>query len=498
MKRHLSLSVVVLAGAALCLGAGPLSDAKQMRQERSIDRDHYELKYRFEPDAEHVTPAERAAARGARAAKAWLRFKDSGRPLAAIARSPYGGGETAKSYWPADIKAELLRKVAAPLAEAGLRPVMPDLPEEKPAAGDKPKPIRRRVDKDNPLADLDLDVKRAAQAGPPKPWPKLGFSEDYEFVLVVGLHHEPVPHRSTRRRAGGEVVYFRSSRMTAWAILFRCKTRTAFWGATTVAKVGYQGVADPPNVAAETALGYLDFSKIGEDNIPDEVKKLSPSSELRAVDLAAMLVQTQRADAVAAVIKTATSKSAYKTSAPVMRYFSARGAPLDFRTDPASAKRRRQALASQRVMVRLLLIEQLRGVRGVQACLLTAGVPRVDDLEIGRVGQYQCGLLEPLNADDEVVLISELANGDRRRAFARNHVAAVKNLGKCRHYIDEAMAVARTYAERKPPPPRQGGRRRRDYLKEAGQQALAQLRQAKAQQKKAKPAEVEDLDLPDW
>ncbi len=384
------------------------------------------------------------------------------------------------------------------LAEAGLRPVMPDLPEEKPAAGDKPKPIRRRVDKDNPLADLDLDVKRAAEAGPPKPWPKLGFSEDYEFVLVVGLHHEPVPHRSTRRRAGGEVVYFRSSRMTAWAILFRCKTRTAFWGATTVAKVGYQGVADPPNVAAETALGYLDFSKIGEDNIPEETTKLSPSSELRAVDLAAMLVQTQRADAVAAVIKTATSKSAYKTSAPVMRYFSARGAPLDFRTDPASAKRRRQALASQRVMVRLLLIEQLRGVRGVQACLLTAGVPRVDDLEIGRVGQYQCGLLEPLNADDEVVLISELANGDRRRAFARNHVAAVKNLGKCRHYIDEAMAVARTYAERKPPPPRQGGRRRRDYLKEAGQQALAQLRQAKAQQKKAKPAEVEDLDLPDW
>ena len=60
------------------------------------------------------------------------------------------------------------------------------------------------------------------------------------------------------------------------------------------------------------------------------------------------------------------------------------------------------------------------------------------------------------------------------------------------------MAVARTYAERKPPPPRRGGRRRRDYLKEAGQQALTQLRQAKAQQKKAKPAEVEDLDLPDW
>ena len=65
MKRHLSLSVVVLAGATLCLGAGPLSDAKQMRQERSIDRDHYELTYRFEPDAEHVADAPQVAIAGA-------------------------------------------------------------------------------------------------------------------------------------------------------------------------------------------------------------------------------------------------------------------------------------------------------------------------------------------------------------------------------------------------------------------------------------------------
>ena len=134
MKRCPVLSVTVLALAAFCLGANPLSTAKQMRQERRIDKDHFELKYRFEPDAEHVTPAERAAARGAAAAKRWLKFKDSGEPLAVIARSPYGGGETAKSYWPAGVKSELLRKVVEPLTEAGLKGVLPDLPEDKPAA----------------------------------------------------------------------------------------------------------------------------------------------------------------------------------------------------------------------------------------------------------------------------------------------------------------------------------------------------------------------------
>ncbi len=466
MRLFTALLYIAIVPSIPCLGEDPLRAAKGMRQEVEIDKDHYELKYRYDPDGEYLKPAEQCVLRAKAAADAWEEFKDSGQPLPVIARSPFGGGETSKTYWPRGVEAELLRNVIEPLVEQDLKPVLPDLPAEK--------------TKDDETSE---DVDEADEDKPLKPWPKLGFSDDYPFVLMVGMHHEPIPHKSTRRTAEGEVVYRRSSRMTAWAILFHSKTATAFWAATATAKIGYRSVADPTAASATAALSYLDFSGIGKRNITAYVERLSASRELATVDLAALLVQTQRADAVAAVIKLAVSPAAYKASASVLRHFSEKGRAQDYRIDPEYAERRRYKLISQPVMLRLLLLEQLRGVRGLQACSVTAMVPQVDDFEIGKVGQYYVGRLPPVCADDEVVLIGELAMGNRRRVFSRNHVTAVKDLGKCRTFIPEAMAVAKTYANRKTPRPRRG-RPRRDPLKEAGKQAMAELSRAQARQRK--------------
>ncbi|KKL92495.1 hypothetical protein LCGC14_1884100, partial [marine sediment metagenome] len=70
---------------------------------------------------------------------------------------------------------------------------------------------------------------------------------------------------------------------------------------------------------------------------------------------------------------------------------------------------------------------------------------------------------------------------DRSGAFWRHTSQTVRNIGRCRTYIEEAMAVAKKYANRPAPKPRRGRRPRRDPLREAGRAALAELRQTKAE-----------------
>ena len=470
MKARVGLFATLILGAASALGADPLSQAQALCQERTDDKGRISVLYKFDADADlHIWPVEQAGRRGKEAAEAWQLFGKSDQPVAVIARSPYGGGETAKSYWPAGVKPELLRCLVEPLNKAGLKKVvLPDLPVE---AGEG------AVD---------------ATAEPAKPWPQAGFSEDYEFALLVGLHHEPIPYVGGRRQADGKPIYSRGSRVNAWAILFHCRTGTAFWATTAMVRVGYRGVADPLNLAAETVLGYLDFSRIGTDNIPTHIQKLRQAPGLNTMDLAAMLVQTQRADAVSAVMKLAADLSVYRTKPHVLRYFNERGTAQDYRIDPEQAKGRKFVYASQPVTLRVLLIEQLRGMRGVQGCSLAALVQVEEDFEIGPLGQSLAGRVQPLNGDDEIVLIGELAHSDRRRIFRRYLTAAVRNLGKCRVHIDDAMAVAKFYADRKVPPPPRGRRPGRDPLKEAGQAALLELNRARSEQQKKKAAAEAD------
>jgi hypothetical protein len=468
MRTSILPSLLALL-ASLAPAASPLDDARSMRRERKLDGDKVEVTYRYEEDGQYVSSATQAARRGAEGAKAWAAFRESGRPLAVIGRSPYGGGETRKSYWPAEVDEEALRVVVEPLTRQGLEVVLPDLPASRTGPAT--------------LSDDLLDQLGATEPAPA--WPRHGFAdpEDYPFVLIVGMHHEEIPHKSTRRTVEGKVVYNRSSRMNAWAILFHTETATALWGTISRARVGYGGVADAVNASAEQALAYLSFADIGKDNLPARIAQLPTLEELEAIDLAAMLVQTQRADAVAGVIKTATSKHAHESSAAVLRYFDDRGRPQDFRIDDAYARRRRYALVSQKVMLRLLFLEQLRSVRSIPAAALVAKVPREADFQMGRIGEEHAGETPPYGPDEEVVLIGELADGDRQHVFRRNHHEAVRHLGKVRTHIPEAMAVARTYADRKVRRDRKG-RVRRDRLKEAGQRALKELQEALAERRK--------------
>lgn len=445
-------SILVITGSVLA--AGP-AEVKALRQIRKIDKGRFEVLYKFQD--EYVTPSVQAGRRGVAATKAWAKFDKASNPVAVIARSPFGGGESSKSYWPTGAKAELLKNVVEPLKKAGPKKVvLPDLLEE----------------------DKDKDSGSVIK----KPFPEVGFSEDYEFVLVVGLHHEPVPHGGVRRTVAGKVVYSRSSRVNTWAILFHAPTATAFWGATAVASVDHRTAADPLNAAAETAMGALDFTDIGADNIPGYIKKLTEPKGLNALDTAAMLAQTQRADAAEAIVKAATSVAAFRNTVHVVRYVSQKGVVQDYRVAPATIKRLRCVEISQPVMMRVLLLEHLRGLRCGQPCAVLARVGRMKGIEIPRIGRRQVGRLMPLSADDEVVLLGELANADfdsrRKRATEvlwSNRVAAVRNLGRCRVYIDEAKAVAGLFAGRKIPKPKPGKKPRRDYLKEAGAAALKEL-----------------------
>jgi len=226
---------------------------------------------------------------------------------------------------------------------------------------------------------------------------------------------------------------------------------------------------------------------VGTGNIAAHIKRFSEQQELPQADVAAMLVQTQRADAVAAVIEAARKPAAFRNTAWVVRWYNDRGMVQDYRIDPAGAKTKRYVLVNQRVLMRVLLLEQLRGMRGVQACVLAANVPQIDDIEIPQIGRRLVGRLVPICPDDELVLIAELAQRDprdRRGLFWRNSVAAVRLLGRCRFHVDEAMAVARAFALRKPPPPRKGRRPRTDPIRQAGIAALKELAEAKAQREK--------------
>jgi len=468
--KRLMFVVALLATAPVLTGARPLAEVRALRKERTGQKGRVEVLYRFEEDGDYLTPAAQAARRGKAAAAAWAALDKSSHPLPVVARSPFGGGETSTSYWPKGFKPELLRTLEEPLRKVGLKPIFPELSPRQEAAA----------------AGGGEGSEARAQPPQPKPWPEVGFPQDHEFVLVVGLHHESVPYGGARRRADGSVVYRRSSRVNAWAILFHVPSGCGFWGTTAVARVGHRGRTDPASLAAETALSYLDFAGIGADNIPAYIRKLGEETELSAVDTAALLVQTQRADAVLAVAKAAGSGAAFRNSVHVLRYFNQRGTAQDFRIDPEQAKRRGYVLVSQRVIVRLLLLEQLRGMRSVQACATAALIPRTEDLDVPAIAQQYAWQPGPLGPDDEIVLIAELAESDRRGIFSRNRPQAVRRLGRCRTHIEEAMAVARMYAQRKSPRPRRG-RPRRDPLREAGKAALLELNKTKLQMQQQRP-----------
>lgn len=458
MKRRIAIALLFALAASTATAQVALPEVQALRREQKDDKDRAGILYQFEPRAgEFLSAVAQSARRGKAAAEEWTLFDRSEGRIAMVADSPFGGGETSKTYWPAEVRPELLRNLLEPLAKFGLKADLPGLP-----------PASAEADK--------------APAAPAKPWPKIGFSDEYEFVLLVGLHHEPIPYEGTRRRADGTVIYARGSRANAWAILFHAPTGSAFWATTAVARIGHLGVADPVNVAAETVLGYLEFDGIGAHNIPAHIQRLSELQDLHVVDVAAMLAQTQRADAIDALIKLAVSKPAYRMKPRVLRYFNERGTPQDYRLDPAGAKARKWPYVAGPLPLRIMLMEQLGGMRSVRACSVAAMVPLEEDFQIGPLGQSLAGRLGPLGGDDEIILITELAHSDRQRIFRRNYASAVRNLGKCRVHVDEAMAVAKLYADRKSPPPRRGGRPRPDPLKEAGKAALAELRQTKARQ----------------
>ncbi len=465
MTARIGLLAAALTTAALA--DVPITKVRALRKVHKLDKDHQEVFYKYEDEGEYVTPLDQARQRGAEAAKAWEEFEKSQEPVAVLARSPFGGGETAGSYWPAGVKCELLRKLIEPLTKQGLKVVLPDLPPEKKEGDDE--------DKEE---DDEEEVK---------PYPKIGFSEDYEFVVVIGLHHEKIPYKGIRYKTGEQLVHRFSSRVNAWAILFHAPTGSAFWGTTSVARAGHGTVPDTLNTAAEAALMRLDLTKIGVGELSGQIKAFSERKELPRMDVAGMLVQTQRADAVAAVMKAAISKPAFRNTVWVVRHYSNRGVVQDYRTDPAQAKGRGCVEVNQRVLMRVLLMEQLRGMRTVQGCVLAAGMPLIDDIEVPEIGRKYVSTLGPVFADDEVVLITELAHNPprhRRGMWGRDPVRAVRNLGRCKVHIDEAMAVARTFASRKLPPPRRGRRPRRDPLKEAGQAAMRELAKARAEREK--------------
>ncbi len=463
MRRFAAVLMALALAASSAMADAALERLKALRREQRDEKDRLTILYQFEPGGEYLSPAAQAVRNGYAAAQAWKLFDRSTTALPVVARSPYGGGETAKSYWPAEVKPELLRNLGEPLGKLGIKAVFPELPAEKPEAQEPP-------------------------AQPAKPWPTVGFPEDHEFVLLVGMHHEPIPYLGERSAVDRQAVQASGSRMNGWAILFHVATGTAFWATTAVARVGQRGVEDPLNLAAETVLRYLDLDDLGADNIPPQIERLAAFKDLQVVDLAAMLVQTQRADAVEAVIKLAMSKPAYLMKPRVLRFFNDSGTAQDYRIEPEQARAAKYAYASQLVTVRVLLMEQLRGMRSVQACSAAALVPKDEDWEMGPLGGSLAGRLQPLGGLDEILLITELAHSDPQSLFRRNYAAAVRNLGKCRTHDEEAMAVARFYAERPVAPPRGGRPARQDPLKEAGKAALTELQQVRAEKLKKRAA----------
>ena len=443
-----SLLIVMLSAAGAVLAATSLAQVRNLRKKIISKTKGVEIVYKF--DDEYLTLQAQAKRRGKEAAKVWAALKPDEKVIAVIGRSPFEKGNGAKGYWPAGIDESILTDLIEPLEKVGVKCVFPDL--------------------------VDKSKRSSASAEEQvKPWPKVGFSDDYKFVLVIGFHYEPVPYRSGAYRVKDGIIYSKESRVNAWAILFYCPQATAFWASISSATADFRDGDNPVAIAARRALARLDFSTIGTDNIPLFIKKLRQAEKIDMLDIAGMLVQTQRADAVDAVIKVATSASAYKTTMRVLRYYNQRGTVQDYRTTPAEAKKRNYVLVCQPVMMRILLMERLRDIRGIQPSLLAARVDRRFDYEISLLGSKQLTQLGPICPDDELVLISELASRDAKKVFQWYLARAVRLLGRCKMHAEQALVVARYYAARKSFRPRRGRRPRRDHIKEAAQAAIAEI-----------------------
>jgi len=466
-----ALAGAIAGGAARDGRAGEtLAQIAQWRKETPVDEDRIEVRYQY--GDVYRTPGEQAALRGKEAAQAWEAFDKAQTVLPVVARSPYGGNECATSYWPEHVKPELLRIVGKALTDAGYKVELPEVP---------PDPATQ------PAGDAKTDEATTQRAEEAKPWPKVGWPEDHDFFLVVGLHHEPVGYLGKRRKVAGRMVYYRASRVNAWAILFHKDTGSGFWGSVSKRFIDHKGVADTLNMASAAALGYLGFDGMGSDNIPGQILRMRQNKELDAVDIAAMAAQTQRADATTAIGKFAMHKTGFSTAARVIRYFNQRGTVQDFRTPEARAAKGKCVLVSTRVVVRNLLLEQLRAAVGVSAAQPSAMITDMVDVDIGPIGRRNITTVGPLCGDDEIVLIAELAQGnphDRKGLFWRNPYGAVRMLGKCRVYMDEATTVAKVYATRRVVKDRRG-RVRRDRLRDAGKAAMKDLRLAQEAKRKA-------------
>ena len=501
---------------------GQLAKIRKWKKLTQVDRDHALVEYQFEPDAdgsnpkipkvEPVTPAAQAARRARLAVEAW-KLRDPSWPIAVLNRSPYGGGECKDSYWPAGIKSEHLAVVVENLARRGVRVETPGLEiavtqpatatATAPAAAPAPAPRLLLPGEASPgsllegLAPVtpsdapapDAPVGRSPPAptttSRPRGVPTDSFGQDYEFVLVVGLHHEALPYHGVRSHEAGKTIYSRTSRLNAWAVLFHTPTGCAFWGAYASTRVGYGTANDPVSAGAAAALSSLSFETLGADNLGQIALRMPQLDGANLLDLAAVLIHSQRADAVEAAMKAAMAKGAFTNKIDVLRHFNAKGTPLDYRTDPTDAEKA-GSLASQQIIMRFPLLEQLRAMRSLQGCVLAAQVPLVDDIELGLLGKQYLTQRGPMGPDDEVVLLAELVQ-DRPEtsifAQANVAVAAVRQLGRCRTYIDEAIAVCMWIIERPDPPP--GSRQPRDPLKDPAQAALGELNQAKTEQQEA-------------
>ena len=470
MRKRMALAVLAAAAAAGPvrdgLAAETLAQIAQWRKETPLDEDRIEVRYKY--GDVYRTPAEQAARRGKEATIMWGAFDKAETVLPVVARSPYGGNECAASYWPEHVKPELLRIVATSLTKAGYKVDLPEVPPE-------------------PATQPAADGAASQPAEEKEPWPKVGWPEDHDFFLVVGLHHEPVGYLGKRRKVEGRMVYYRASRVNAWAILFHKPTGSGFWGSVSKRFIDHKGVSDTLNTASAAALGYLGFDGIGSDNIPGQIARMRQNKELEAVDIAAMVAQTQRADATTAIAAFAMHKTAFSTAARVIRHFNQRGTVQDFRTSEAQGAKGKCVLVSTRVVVRNLLLEQLRAAVGVSAAQPSAMITDIVDVDIGPIGRRNITAVGPLCADDEIVLLAEMAQGnpsDRKGLFWRNPYGAVRMLGKCRVYMDEAMTVAKLYATRRVVKDRRG-RVRRDRLRDAGQAAMKDLRVAQEAKRKA-------------
>lgn len=449
----LSLSIVVVSAGGAVSAATSLSQVRNLCKQTADKSRNIRVTYKF--NDEYLTLQAQADKRAKEAAKVWAALKPDEKLIAVIGRSPFGGGERTGGYWPAGIDESVLGLIVKPLEKLGVKCALPDLASK-------------------------TQADTAPMGATVKPFPKVGFSQDYKFVMVIGFHCEPVPYHSGRYRVRNGVVYSRASRVNAWAILFYCPTGIAFWAEVSSATADFHDGDNPVDIAARRALASLDFSKLGSDNVPAFIRKFAQVDKFEALDIADVLVQTQRADAVRAVINSATSAAGYRTTLRVLRYYNQRGVVQDYRVSPDEAKKRKYVLISQPVMMKTLLMERLRGIRGIQPCVVAAMVDRRLDYRIPALGRRYITSVGPVCPDDEIVLISELANRDPRGIFRWSLARAVRALGRCRNYADEALIVAKYYAARKSRLPRRGRKPRRDPVKQAARWAIEEIHKVRA------------------